>query len=189
MGKTNKSLSKNTVYLFGITLAGALLMAVMLFLPYATATEDFEKELMESPEQTYSMSTEMTNEEVVNISLFDYIKIDCAGMDYAVTKAVAVANLVVILIFGVFVLLTILMSVLKKPIATIVFDVLSIIVFTVIHFDFSDRGIIPSSKYDWGIANYLTYILGAVVLAGAVWLFIEKRKAKKHTETEQINMG
>ena len=182
MGKV-KSLSKNTVYPFWITLAGALLMAVMLFLPYASATEDFEKELMESPEQTYSMSTEMTNEEVVNISLFDYIKIDCAGMDYAATKAVAVANLVVILIFGVFVLLTILMSILKKPIATIVFDVLAIIAFTVIHFDFSDRGIIPSSKYDWGIANYLTYILGVIVLAGAVWQFIEKRKAKKQTES------
>lgn len=188
MGKV-KSLSKNTVYPFWITLAGALLMAVMLFLPYASATEDFEKELMESPEQTFSMSTEMTNEEVVNLSLFDYLKIDCAGMDYAVTKAVAIANLVIISVFGVFVLLTILMAVLKKPIATIVFDVLSIIAFAVIHFDFSDRGIIPSSKYDWGIANYLTFILGAVVLAGAVWLFIEKRKAKKQTETDQINMG
>lgn len=188
MGKV-KSLSKNTIYPFWITLAGALLMAVMLFLPYATATENFENELMESPEQTFSMSTKMTNEEVVNLSLFDYLKIDCAGMDYAATKAVAIANLVIISVFGVFVLLTILMAVLKKPIATIVFDVLSIIAFTVIHFDFSDRGIIPSSKYDWGIANYLTFILGAVVLAGAVWLFIEKRKAKKQTETEQINMG
>ena len=188
MGKV-KSLSKNTVYPFWITLAGALLMAVMLFLPYATATEDFEKELMESPEQTYSMSTEMTNEEVVNLSLFDYLKIDCAGMDYAVTKAVAIANLVIISVFGVFVLLTILMAVLKKPIATIVFDVLSIIAFTVIHFDFSDRGIVPSSNYDRGIANYLTFILGAVVLAGDVWQFIEKRKAKKQTKTEQSNMG
>ncbi|MDY4812222.1 MAG: hypothetical protein SO152_00030 [Ruminococcus sp.] len=182
MGKV-KSLSKNTVYPFWITLAGALLMAVMLFLPYATATENFENELMESPEQTYSMSTEMTNEEVVNLSLFDYLKIDCAGMDYAVTKAVAIANLVIILIFGAFVLLTILMSALKKPIATIVFDVLSIIAFTVIHFDFSDRGIISNGKYNWGIANYLTYALGAVVLAGAVWQFIEKRKAKKQTES------
>ena len=188
MGKV-KSLSKNTFYPFWITLAGALLMAVMLFLPYATATEDFEKELMESPEQTYSMSTEMTNEEVVNLSLFDYLKIDCAGMDYAVTKTVAIANLVIISVFGVFILLTILMSVLKKPIATIVFDVLAIIAFAVINFDFSSRGIISNGKYNWGIANYLTYALGAIVIAGAVWLFIEKRKAKKQTETEQINMG
>lgn len=182
MGKV-KSLSKNTVYPFWITLAGALLMAVMLFLPYATATEDFEEELMESPEQTYSMSTEMTNEEVVNLSLFDYLKIDCAGMDYAVTKAVAIANLVIISVFGVFVLLTILMAVLKKPIATIVFDVLAIIAFAVINFDFSSRGIISNGKYNWGIANYLTYALGAIVIAGAVWLFIEKRKAKKQTES------
>lgn len=189
MGKANKSLSKKTVYLFWVTLAGALLMAVMLFLPYASATEDFKEELMESPKQTYSMSTEMTNEEVVNLSLFDYVKIDCAGMDYSVTKTVAIANLVIILIFCAFVLLTILMSALKKPIATIIFDVLSIIAFTVIHYDFSSRGIISNSKYNWGVANYLTFILGAIVLVGAVCLFIEKRKVKNQSKTSQSILG
>lgn len=47
------------------------------------------------------------------------------------------------------------------------------------HFDYADRGVLPTDSYGWGMANYLTYIIGIVIAIGAAWLFVEKRKIKK----------
>lgn len=43
---------------------------------------------------------------------------------------------------------------------------------------------IPSSSYNWGITNYLTYIIGIITIIGAVWIFIEKKKNKELAENE-----
>ena len=58
--------------------------------------------------------------------------------------------------------------------------------FKIICFDFEDRGVIPSSSFDWGIVYYLVYVIGVIIITGAIWLFIEKRKAKKLAKSEQI---
>ena len=85
----------------------------------------------------------------------------------------------IIVIFTVFALLTVFLSLMKKPIGIIVSDILALIVFKIIHFDFEDRGVIPSSSYNWGITNYLTYVIGIIIIIGAVWMFIEKKKEKE----------
>ena len=71
------------------------------------------------------------------------------------------------------------MSLLKKAIGIIIFDFLALGIFLLMHFDYADRGVLPTNSYGWGMANYLTYIVGIVVAIGAVWLFVEKRKIKK----------
>lgn len=103
-----------------------------------------------------------------------------------IQKETSIACVVIIAVFWALVVLTYIMAILKKPIGIVIFDLLAMCVFKIIHFDFEDRGIIPSSSYDWGIANYLTYIIGIVILGGALWLFIEKRKAKKLVNIEEI---
>ena len=90
----------------------------------------------------------------------------------------------IIVIFTVFALLTVFLSLIKKPIGIIVSDILALIAFKIIHFDFEDRGVIPSSSYNWGITNYLTYIIGIITIIGAVWMFIEKKKNKELAENE-----
>ena len=58
--------------------------------------------------------------------------------------------------------------------------------FKIICFDFEDRGVIPSSSFNWGIVYYLVYVIGMIIITGVIWLFIEKRKAKKLAKSEQI---
>ena len=77
------------------------------------------------------------------------------------------------------------MTLIKKPIGIIIFDLLTMGAFWIICFDFEDRGVIPSSSFDCGIVYYLVYGIGVIIFAGAVWLFIEKRKAKKLAKAEQ----
>jgi len=76
-------------------------------------------------------------------------------------------------------------SLCKKPIGIIIFDLLALGAFKITCFDFEDRGVVPSNSYDWGIVSWLAYVIGVVIFAGAVWLFIEKRKAKKLAKAEQ----
>jgi len=38
---------------------------------------------------------------------------------------------------------------------------------------------VNSSRYGWGIASYLPYFLDVVVLAGVIWMLVEKKKMKE----------
>lgn len=91
----------------------------------------------------------------------------------------SISCMVIIALYAGFGVLTLLMALVKKPIGIIVFDILTLGVFKLIQFDFKDRGVALSNNYDLGIVNYLTYVIGIVILVGAVLLFIEKRKAKQ----------
>ena len=109
-----------------------------------------------------------------------YARIYAAGAkSLEAVKAVAIMGIIIISAYALFAVLTLLMTILKKSIAVIVFDILTLLDFWLIRFDFSDRGVIPSSRYDWGIASYLPYFLGVVVLAGAIWMLVEKKKMKE----------
>lgn len=77
-------------------------------------------------------------------------------------KETSIVCIAIIAIFAVFALITIILTLLKKPIGIIISDLLALVIFSIIHFDFKDRGVIPNRFYDWGITNYLTYIVGGV---------------------------
>lgn len=185
----NRRKTKAMLYPFLITLIGSVLLLVMLLLPYASAKDDYKEYLIENAYDLYIEEIEMTNAEAVNISLVEFTKIYAEAANQGIHKEVSIVCIVVIVIFAGFAGITLLLSLCKRPIGIIIFDLLAMGVFRMIHFDFEDRGIIPSDSFDWGIVNYLTYIVGAVILGGAIWLFIEKRKAKKIAETEQNQLA
>lgn len=82
--------------------------------------------------------------------------------------------------FALFTALTLLMAVLKKPIGILLFDLLALGVYRLIAFDFEDRGVISGgASYEWGIAGRWGYLAGVIVIAGAIWLLIEKIRAKR----------
>jgi len=162
-----------------ITIIGSMLMLLMLLLPYASATEEYKEWLLEYAREDYAEGAGITNEEAVQISLAEFMKIYMKVANQGIYKETSILCTVIIGIFAVFSLLTLLMSIRKKPIGIIVFDILALIVFHIIHFDFEDRGVIANSSYNWGISNYLGYIAGIMVFIGAVWLFIEKTRTKK----------
>lgn len=80
---------------------------------------------------------------------------------------------------GILSCITLLLTILKKPAAVMIVNTLVLGAFRLLCYDFEDRGVIGNSRYNWGIAYYLYYIGIAVIYAGAVWMFIIKRKQKK----------
>lgn len=171
--------NKKFLYPFLAMLIGSLMLVVTLFIPFASATEDYKESLEEYFDSMYVEELNMTNEEAINISLFEFARIYSVAAEMGMSKSVSIACIVIIAAFGVFALLTLLFSALKKPIPAIVFNLLAFVVFRITKWDFEDRGVIPNSNYDWGIAQYICYIGVIVVVVGAVALLVVKIKDKK----------
>ena len=169
--KTFINMKRKMLCPFIITLIGAILMLVMLLLPYASANSEHKDYLIE-----HSDEIGMTNSEAVNISLVEFVRIYSEAINENINKETSIVCIAIIAIFAVFALITIILTLLKKPIGIIISDLLALVIFSIIHFDFKDRGVIPNRSYDWGITNYLTYIVGGVIIIGAVWMLIAKRR-------------
>ncbi len=184
MSKTQKKAQRIP---FLITFFGGAFLLLMLLFPYASAKDDYKEYLMQNGEAFYVEEIKMTNKEAVNISLGEYIMIQSEAANQGILRETCITSVVVIVIFGLFALLTYVMAILKKPIGIMIFDLFAMLTFKIIHFDFEDRGMIPNSSYNWGLANYLTYIIGIIIIGGAIWLLIEKRKAKKLINMERVD--
>lgn len=167
-----------------IAIIGALLMMTSLFMPYATAKEEHKEYLTADVTNTYLEEIDMTNADAVDLSLVEFVRIYAEMAEQGIQEDACIACIVIIGVYAVFVGLTILLALSKKSIGTIVFDILAVISYAIIHFDFEDRGVIPSDLYDWGFASSVTYIFAVMVIVGAIWLLIEKRKAKKQMQSE-----
>ena len=165
---------------FAITLIFSILLVVCLFLPYSTATESYAELLNSYSDTVIYEEIDMNAKDVVNVSLFEYYKIYTnVGAEFFGSASFASFYAGLIVVIGAFSLLTLLFSVLKKSIPTIVFSVLSFATFYIQCWDYSDRGVVPSENYDLGIGCYLFYIASIAVLVGAIWLLICKKNEKK----------
>lgn len=167
---------------FVIALIGVLLLIATLFLPFASATKEYREHLQKYSEEMYDEEINMTNGDAVNISLFEFGKMYAAAANLGFEKSIAITCLVIIAMFALFVILTTLFAVLKKPIVTLIFDFLSFSIFLLIKWDFKDRGVLPSSRYDWGFAEFVCYIGFTVVVVGAVLMLVAKIKAKHQSK-------
>lgn len=170
---------------FLMTFIGSVLLLAMILLPYASAKDDYKEQLKSDPENYFVSEIKMTNASAVNISLLEYGRIYAETARQGVYREVSIICMVLIALFAFFSLLTVLMSLLKKATGTMIFDLLALAVFWLIHFDYADRGVLPNDSYGWGIANYFTYIAGIAVAIGAVWLFLEKKKVKQLAKNQQ----
>ena len=164
---------------FVIALIGSLLLIATLFLPFSSATEEYREHLQKYSEEMYAEEINMTNGDAVNLSLFEFGRMYAAAADLGMFKSIAVACLVIIAAFALFVILTALFAVLKKPVAALIFNLLSFGVFRLIKWDFEDRGVLPSSSYDWGFAEFACYIGIAIVVVGTILLLVAKLKSKR----------
>ena len=179
--------SKNNLLLpFIATLIGSLMLMLTLFMPFASAKDEYKEYLQEYSDKMYAKEINMTNGEAVHLSLFEYGRMYAAAADLGMAKNIAIACLVIISVFALFAILTTLFSVLKKPIAAIIFDILTFGVFLLIKWDFRDRGVLPSNRYDWGMAEYICYIGIAVVIVASITLLISQINNKKQNKALHI---
>lgn len=82
---------------------------------------------------------------------------------------------------GVFALFALLFAVLRKPIAVMVFNVLSLLAFAVQYYDFSDRGVVPSDHFSWGWGMYLYVAAFILTVVCAIVTLIDRRRMRKQT--------
>ncbi len=166
---------------FIIVLVGTILMVSTIFMPYATATVEQAEKINEYPNELVYKELNITAKQMKNISMIEYTNLYSklseqiwGNTSYGIFYVTLVA------LIGGFSLISMLFSFFKKPIAIIVFDILAFCVFYIQNCDYTERGIIPSSSYNWGAAYYIFYVAAIVVLVGAVWMLVNKIRIKKH---------
>ena len=170
-------MNKATKAPFIVTLVAVLLLILCMFLPYMTATGDLAEYVNAYPDSIESYEPRLTAGDLKNISLISVGKVSAA----AYGDAEGSLNNAVIIIFGIFLALTTLFTVIKKPIPTIVFDVLTcglfLLIYAIMKYDF-----FGPDKYTWGIAFYTMWVSFASVLAGSIWTLVARNAPKQTPE-------
>ncbi len=67
--------NKKMMYPFLVTVVAAILMLMMVFLPYASANSEYKELLIKDSDAMCVREIGMTNSEAINISLFEFVKI------------------------------------------------------------------------------------------------------------------
>lgn len=169
-----------------VTIIAAVLSAAAVFMPFASSIDDTRKNLKEYSENESVEGSGITNGDMVDVSLFEYGKAYAFLAKSDIQKEIAIGGIVLIGAYAFFALLTLLFSAIKKPIATIIFEILTMGVFLLLRFDFSDRGVVPSRSYDWGFGNYVVFIMAVLIVVGSVITLVEKKREKNNGKVNQM---
>ena len=170
---------------FATTLICVLVMVVALFLPYMTAVGDMAEYIEEHPDRVEVESLELTASDLANIPIISVgnIVTGVYGEDDG-----QIANIIV-MVFGSCLALTALFAVFKKPIAVMIFDLLTGGVFFFLNF-LMKEDFISADKYAWGVGYYVILIAAVAIFAGAIWLLVTKvtlkREAKRLAKANTI---
>lgn len=156
----------------------AALMVAALFLPYATATSDGAAYLENHSSQSVMQGFDLTTDQMKNMSLVDFARAYLALAEHSYQQLSGI-YMGLVVAMGAAALLMALCFAKRRPIGALVFDVLAFGIFSLQNADYASRGVVPSANYDWGIAYYLVSVVLAVAALAAVWLFVEKKRAKK----------
>ena len=123
--------------------------------------------------------TDETGMNAINPSMVDFIRIYMSSDIEFVAGGQAYLTLGITVAIGVFALLAFLFAMLRKPIAAMVFDVLSMLAFALQNYDFSDRGVVPSDTFAWGWGMYLYVAAFILTVVCAIWTMIDRRRMRK----------
>ena len=163
---------------FFVALLATVLMASCIFLPYTSATPEHANMLAMYPDTIVDKTLNMTANDMLDLSMIEYANVyQQLGQQILGNQSLAVVYIVLVALIGGFAAFAILFVLIKKPIGIIIFSTLSFVVFMVQNADYTDRGVVPSSTYDWGMGYYIFFIAFLGAVAGAIWMLIVKRKA------------
>ena len=161
------------------TIVAAVLLVAAFFLPYAAGTQEFRDGLSSMSLNPYSETLGMSNQDLVDISLFEYVRIYSSSGELGMREAFSMLYTVLTAAAGVLGVLTLLFALLRKPIPVVVFSVLTVALSLLLNWDFEDRGVIPSPSYDWGVARWVYLAAGTAAVALAIWQIVLRRQSKR----------
>lgn len=159
-----------------IALIGSLLLMITIFLPFASATDNYKQRLMSYPEQMHTEEIKMTNKDAVNISLFEFGQVYAYTVNLHGYETISIICLTMIVAYVVFSALAILWSILNKPIALLITNLLAFGIFNLMKWDFKDRGVIANSNYHFGIAQIICLFAFLMICLASIYLFRYKKK-------------
>ena len=160
------------------TIVAALLLVVAFFLPYASGTQEFREGLSSMSANPYSETLGMSNDDIVDLSLAEHVRIYSAAGELGMPEEFAAVYVPLMVAPAVLGVLTLLFAALRKPIPSIIFSVLTLALTFLLNWDFEDRGVIPGSNYDWGIARWVYLVAGIAVIACSVWQVVPRKQSR-----------
>ena len=174
-----KTLNEKLKLPFVVALIGVLILIVGMFLPYMTAVGDMAEYIEKNPDRVEIKELDLTASDLKDISVVSVRQLITGvyGQDDGV-----IANVIVMVFGGL--ALTALFTILKKPIAVMIFDLFTCGTFAFLNFLMKEDFIDPD-KYAWGIGYYAIVIAFAIVFAGAIWMLVKKIAAKKEMKAEK----
>lgn len=184
---TKKQINEKLLLPFIVTFVAALIMVSCVFLPYATATEERAERIDKYPDEIVFEDMDLTAKDLENVSMVEYAHIyltmseqfwhdSAAGIFYA-----ALVGLI-----GGFSLIAALFALGRKPIPVILFTGFAYGIFAMQNWDYTDRGVIPSDSYDWGLGHTIFPIAAIIVVVGAIWMLVKKIIVKRKLKAQTI---
>lgn len=179
-----KIIKQQTKWPAVVAMIGAFLMVLCIFLPYSTATEERAEWIDKYPDTVVFEEMNVTAADMRNISMLQYTR-----MYYTMSEAlwhdstVGVFYIVMVAIIGCAALGAALFAMGRKPIGCVIIGAVSYGAVHIMNLDFTQRGVIPSSSYDWGMAHTLFPVAAVILAAGAIWMLAKKIIAKKQFGT------
>ena len=163
-----------------IAMIAALCAIVAFFLPYISATEDYRAYMEFQADEKPIEGTNITVRAMMDMSLFEYATTYFQGGEaiFHSSGSGTFYGILISLIVG-FALLAFLAAWRKRPILTLILDLLMGGTFYLVNWDFVDRGIMPDSDRVWAIAYYLYYPLVAIIAVSAIWMLVVKHRMKR----------
>lgn len=157
---------------------GAIALVAAFFLPWATAGEDFREGVQLAPEVMFYEPAGMTVSDAVELSLFEYAQVYATmGSGWMVYTGIMYAVLAASV-------LVLLLAAFGKPVGASLLATAAFAGSRLLVWDFEDRGVLPSSSHDWGVAATVYIVAFIVLIAAAAWMFVLKRRAKLVTSTQ-----
>ena len=181
---TNNKIFKNKIIVpFVVSLIGILILIIAIFLPYLTAVGDLSEYI-----DTYSDTIAIKDSDV---TLGELAKVPFISVSKLITSVWgeddAQVTDIFLIVFGSFTLLTTLFIFLKKPILTMICDILTCCTFVILGI-LMREDFIGTDKYMWGIGLLLMLIAVIIIFIGSAWMLVSKiiQKKKIHSASKQF---
>ena len=164
-----------------VALFAAVMMLFSLILPYAVADEKTADALEAYSDVIINPEWEMTGADMQSLSLTT-LTLNLSDHYQSVQEELSgIILLVLLAVCALLCLLTILFPLMNRAIPTIIFALLSFgpfyLLSLIMHEDWGVGA--DGGSYVWGVGYYLFHAAVVVAIGGAIWLLVEKIKAKK----------
>ena len=176
-----KTINKKLKLPFVVVLIGVLILIVGMFLPYMTASGKTAEYIEKYPDSIEIEEYDMTASELKDIPMMFMGRVAAS----AYNEEEGILFNAIVIAFASLSALTTLFVLLKKPIAVIIFELITCGSFAVLNLA-TNVDFIGLDKYAWGIGYYVILSAFAIVFFGAIWMLVKKIITKKELKIQAI---